>query len=105
MENKRQGQRIKKHIKSEVTDTNTVTFSTTQNISPGGIFISTPDPLKIGSEVEMSLYFPGEEAIKLKGIVRWTNENDLPDRKCGMGIEFVNTPGSEIAQLAKKIDH
>ncbi len=103
MENKRRATRANKKVKSEVADSQSLTFSTSQNISQGGIFISTPDPLTIGSEVSLSLYIPGEDPVKLKGVVRWTNENESPEKSCGMGIEFIESNEEAISTLKKYI--
>ena len=44
----------------------------TTNISKGGTFISTNEPLDVGTEFAFKLDVPGvEEVLSLKGIVRW----------------------------------
>lgn len=105
MENKRKDERVPASIKSEVHDEKIMTFSTTQNISHGGLFISTPEPLEIGSQIDLSLYIPGENPVTLKGVVRWTNEKEEGSAapKCGMGIEFIDTDDTTISTLKKSI--
>jgi Tfp pilus assembly protein PilZ len=90
MNEKRKHTRIVKKIKSEVHSPNGMTFSTSQDLSYGGIFISTPEPVKIGSEIQLSIITPNEQNINIKGIVRWLSEGDGKDTKCGMGIEFID---------------
>jgi len=68
-------------------------FEYTQNISKGGIFIGTTQPLPVGTNVVMRFTPPGaEEEIYVEGRVTWVNawhpdgENPNP----GMGIQFRN---------------
>lgn len=68
-------------------------FEYTQNISRGGIFIETLQPLPVGTNVVMRFTPPGEEGeIYVEGRVAWVNavrsgeENTNP----GMGIQFKN---------------
>jgi type IV pilus assembly protein PilZ len=67
-------------------------YEYTSNISNGGIFIETTDPLPVGTEVEMRFQPPGmDEVLEIAGTVVWVNpyrdasdENPNP----GMGIQF-----------------
>ncbi|MBN2041982.1 MAG: PilZ domain-containing protein [Spirochaetes bacterium] len=89
MNEKRQSPRIEKKFKSEVHSQDGMTFSTTIDMSSGGIFISTPEPVEIGSEVNLSIKLSNKEEIEIKGIVRWMDESEMKHGKAGMGIEFV----------------
>lgn len=89
MDEKRKSPRVEKKLKSEVHSLEGMTFSTSMDISTGGIFISTPEPVQIGSEVKLSVKLPDKEEFEVKGIVRWMAENDSKHGKSGMGIEFV----------------
>ncbi|NCU32098.1 MAG: PilZ domain-containing protein, partial [Candidatus Moranbacteria bacterium] len=51
---KRKEERVKKEIKSEVVSEELISRSSTVDLSRGGIFISTPEPLKSGSEVTLT---------------------------------------------------
>ncbi|MFA5517986.1 MAG: PilZ domain-containing protein [Spirochaetota bacterium] len=98
---KRKEERVKKQIKSEVISEELISYSSTVDLSSGGIFISTPEPLKSGSEVKLSINSPEGENIEVKGLVRWLREDEVEDGKSGMGIEFINL--SEIDK--KKIEN
>jgi len=100
MSYKRKSERIKKGIKSEVFAEEHVTFSSTVDLSKGGIFISTPEPLAIGSEVSMSIHMPGHGELEVKGIVKWVRTDESESEKAGMGIEFMNVD----SDLKKKLD-
>ncbi len=102
MQEKRKHPRIKKKLKFEVFSEEGLIFSTTSDLSGGGIFITTPDPVKVGSEIRLALKLPGEEDIEIKGIVRWLNEGNLKIKETGMGIEFIGLT-DEQKSIIKKI--
>ena len=53
-----------------------------KDISLGGMFIETPEPLPFKAELVVHVTLPGQKApFALPGIVRWT-------RSDGMGIQF-----------------
>jgi|APIni6443716594_1056825.scaffolds.fasta_scaffold1211971_2 uncharacterized protein (TIGR02266 family) len=100
MPDKRKSERIRKGIKSEVIADEHVSFSSSVDLSKGGIFISTPEPLSNGSEVNMSIHMPGHGEIEIKGVVKWVRTDEIGSEKAGMGIEFVNVS----SDLKKKLD-
>jgi uncharacterized protein (TIGR02266 family) len=104
MKEKRKHSRVPKKIKSEVHSNDGMTFSTSEDLSYGGIFISTPEPVEIGSEIQLSISTPDEENIEIKGIVRWMSEGDGKDSKCGMGIEFIDINFSKESKLKNVIE-
>ncbi|MCH2108189.1 MAG: PilZ domain-containing protein [Polyangiaceae bacterium] len=53
----------------------------TVDISVGGLFVESPEPLEIGTQVVVSLSLPGVDSAKLPGFVRWVKPN-------GWGIQF-----------------
>ena len=59
----------------------------TENISEGGIFVSTLSPPAIGDEVELAVAVEGSEAIPVKGIVRW-HRTDSDGNPTGCGVQF-----------------
>jgi uncharacterized protein (TIGR02266 family) len=90
MQEKRKFERIAKKLKSEVLSDQGFTFSKIVDISKGGLFISTPEPLREGSHINLSLQIPSGEAIELKGIVKWIRQDEIPGERAGMGIEFID---------------
>ena len=102
---KRKHSRIAKKIKSEVHSEEIMTYSTTQNLSQGGIFITTPEPLQIGTQIELSLNFPDDDPIDVKGIVRWHRDEVGDDIKAGMGIEFIEIAEGKIDTIKKNISN
>ncbi|HSV95748.1 MAG TPA: TIGR02266 family protein [Spirochaetota bacterium] len=101
MEEKRKHLRVQKRIKSEVRSDQGITLSATFDMSHGGLFITTPEPMGEGSEVELSLYIPGEEPVNMKGTIRWKREDESDQIKAGMGIEFIDASDETIKKLKK----
>lgn len=104
MQEKREHQRVDKKMKSEVHSADGVTFSTTMDMSRGGIFISTPEPVKDGSEIDLSIYIPGDHPVNIKGIVRWMNEEPVKGDRAGMGIEFVDVSDKDIGKIKEAMN-
>ena len=104
MENNRKHERIKKDLKSEVHTNDSMTYSTTRDISHGGIYISTPEPIEAGSIIDLSLYIQGEEPINIKGVVRWARDSEDNEKRSGMGIEFIDASKDQIDLIKKNID-
>lgn len=68
-----------------------------ENISEGGVFVSTIAPPNVGDSVELNLESEGGKAIAVKGIVRW--HRILPDESVsGCGIQFIDL--SDEAKVA-----
>ena len=103
MDEKRKFARVAKKIKSEVHTDDGMTFSSSGDMSKGGIFITTPEPLEIGSEVSLSLKLSNEKSVDIKGVVRWVKDDD-GDHKCGMGIEFLEVKDGDISEINSVID-
>jgi uncharacterized protein (TIGR02266 family) len=100
MSEKRKSERVKKWIKSEVHSDEHVSFSSSVDLSRGGIFISTPEPLNNGSEVNLSIHIPGHGELEVKGVVKWIRSEETSSNKAGMGIEFVGMS----SDFKKKLD-
>ncbi len=71
-----------------------------EDISTGGLFISTFDILSVGTKLNINFNLPPNgPVLSLNGEVRWIREyNDaIPDMEPGMGVQF-----DGIAQESKK---
>lgn len=72
------------------------------NLSRGGLFVSTPDPEPVGSELTLTLQVPGRDApVSLRARVRWTRLRDNEEGSAGMGLSFADID----AVLGAHIDH
>lgn len=72
------------------------------NISRGGLFIRTENPLPIQTEVDLSFHLPDENAtIQARGRVVWNY--DVPRNSfhvvSGMGIKFIDLSAEQRARL------
>jgi uncharacterized protein (TIGR02266 family) len=103
MENKRQTDRKPAKVKAEVHSESAMTYSSSVDLGDGGIFISTPEPLKEGSELSLSLSIGGSDPVELKGIVRWIREDGDDSKRAGMGIEFLGATKDQIEAIKKVI--
>jgi len=64
------------------------------NLSRGGLFVCTAEPLAVGDRVTLSLQIHDHpDALQIDGVVRWTRESDDPDGPCGMGVSFEDVDG------------
>jgi len=61
------------------------------NISQGGLFIQTSNPLNEGTSVRMIFSLPGIPLLfDLNGKVRWIQDGSEKGQEPGMGIEFIH---------------
>ena len=59
------------------------------NLSRGGLFVPSDDPLPPDSELTLQLSIPGEtEPVSLTAKVRWVREFDAEQGPAGMGVKF-----------------
>ena len=72
-------------------------LSFSKNISLGGMFLCTPDPLEPGSKVK--LIFPVEEyyQAEVMAVVVWVNSS-LKVGRIGMGVQFMSPLSSDLKE-------
>lgn len=63
-----------------------------EDVSTGGLFISTYDTRELGSVMNLNFTLPGGHLISVDGVVRWVREYNetTPDISPGMGVQFEN---------------
>jgi uncharacterized protein (TIGR02266 family) len=98
MDEKRIQTRIKKKLKAEVHTNDGMTYSSTADISSGGIFISTPDPLNQDEEVTLSIRVSEDEWLDIKGAIKW-NRDESDDTVAGMGIQFKDLSSNDKEKI------
>lgn len=72
------------------------------NLSKGGLFIETPTPLPLNSEIFLRLTLPDVDAVvETKGRVIWTYDVRKGTARVlpGMGIKLIDTSAQHRAQL------
>ena len=78
----------------------------TKNISRGGTFIRTSNPLSIGTEFMFHLVVPSLEPLSIRGKVQWAvaEENATEDQEPGMGIGFVYESEADRDRIASTVE-
>ena len=71
----------------------------TQDISRGGLFVSTYHLLPVGSQLNLRFELPNGAQIEVLGQVRWVLDPDS-DARPGIGIEFVDPSPEVVASIA-----
>src|SRR5262245_46233663 len=76
------------------------------NLSRGGLFVNTRNPLPLGSAVRLMVNLPGESfPYELAGrVVRVESVDNSANVAPGMGIEFVDVDGKVREELAAFVD-
>lgn len=72
-----------------------------ENLSEGGVFISTYDHLPIGTQMDLTISLPDRPAIRAQGTVRWVREYHkfTEDVSPGVGVQFANLSESDQAAI------
>ena len=101
----REEQRIKKTLSLSYKDQESFISAYTSNISKGGLFIKTNNPLPEGESFILKLKLPGlVEALKINCVVVWVNKDESrSDMPVGMGLRFVDMDKNERLMLDKYI--
>ncbi|MCA3016773.1 MAG: TIGR02266 family protein [Myxococcaceae bacterium] len=76
------------------------------NISKGGIFINTRNPLSVGSVVRLIISLPDAAfPFDLTGrVIRVHPHDPQTDQMSGMGIEFIDVDADKQARLERFVD-
>jgi type IV pilus assembly protein PilZ len=86
----RSGERSPIELKVEYERMNTFFYDYTRNISRGGTFVQTDEPLAIGTRFLFRMFVPGlREPLRLEGEVRWIRPPGDPAGAPGMGLQFI----------------
>ena len=86
--------RVSKTLSVSYKDKNSFLKAYTKNISSGGIFVSTGNPLPIGESLSLQLQLPDlEEPLKIECTVAWNNRDE--SKPVGMGLKFNNMSESD----------
>jgi len=88
----RKSDRLKMEAKITLRSQTNFFVGFSENISEGGIFISTQSPPDVGDSLEVDIpLIDGSQTITIKGIVRWHRfmANGNPS---GCGVQFLDMP-------------
>src|SRR5215471_9091931 len=71
------------------------------DISSGGVFVATYRRVAIGTKVLLGLEMPNGQVVEVRGIVRWSREQDDGVERPGLGVEFTDVSDSALAAIAE----
>jgi Tfp pilus assembly protein PilZ len=80
---------------------------TCANVSRGGAFVRTAEPLTPGRRVLLEFELPGGQPLEAIGRVAWTRRVLAPlerDSEAGIGIEFLGGPSEQFSVLEDLIE-
>ncbi|MBW2063887.1 MAG: TIGR02266 family protein [Deltaproteobacteria bacterium] len=98
--------RISKSLSLSFKDRDTFISAYSGNISSGGVFIVTKNPLKVGEEFLLKLQLPDLKApLQIRCRVSWTRQQEeaTKERPPGMGVKFVEMSQSDTKILKEYI--
>jgi type IV pilus assembly protein PilZ len=100
-DNKRRATRLHHEIPVAYRSVGSFLTDWATNISQGGLFINTRNPLAVGTEVRILIQLPGEsEAAALDGrVTRVTAYDNQQNMVPGMGVEFTALEPTRRAEL------
>jgi len=86
---RRRDERVGAVVQLEYRSASHLLVSYCTNLSRGGLFVPSPDPLPPGARLSLSLTVPGDSApIELQAEVRWVRQFDALEGPAGMGLAF-----------------
>ena len=77
------------------------------NVSRGGAFVKTTEPLDPGRRLLVEVHLPGGAPLEAIGRVAWTKRVMMPharDAESGIGIEFIGAASEQFSALEDYID-
>ena len=80
---------------------------TCANVSRGGAFVKTTEPLDPGRRLLVEVHLPSGEPVEAIGRVAWTKRIMTPHTReveSGIGIEFIGGSADQFAALERYID-
>lgn len=104
---RRESERAAVELPIEYERLNALLSDYTHNISRGGTFIRTEEPLALGTVISFTIMAPQlGDPIILRGAVRWvvTAEDSGAERPAGMGIAFVFDSPDHRAAVEGRLD-
>jgi type IV pilus assembly protein PilZ len=69
------------------------------NLSKGGIFVETNEPLEVGERVSLAFEVPGAGKLEVDGAVAWVRSGDQDGLPDGMGVQFDTLDGKYGARI------
>ena len=88
----RKNQRLRMEAKITLRSQTNFFMGFSENISEGGIFISTESPPSVGDLLEVDIpMIDGSQTVTIKGVVRWHRIMENGEAS-GCGVQFTDVP-------------
>ena len=98
-ENRRKSEpRVMTRILVDYESKDTFLFDYSRDLSSGGVYIETDNPLSEGQTLNLRFSLPGvDKVFNVEGRVAWTNPPKARKKSVGpgMGVEFVDLEGPD----------
>jgi uncharacterized protein (TIGR02266 family) len=102
----RTSERVELQVEIGIDDHTTFYVGVTQNLSSGGVFISTPRLCLPGTKLALTFVMPEDRPFFVRGVVRWVrdaHEVSAGDAGIGMGVQFVGLTERDQAVIAEYV--
>lgn len=91
----RQHRRVDLHVEITLESESNFYAGVSNNVSEGGVFISTLASPPVGAMVTLSLGLPGAGRFALAGVVRWVRDDEVCHGSLpGCGIQWLELPAA-----------
>jgi uncharacterized protein (TIGR02266 family) len=98
----RQSPRVDYEVSVDLESENQFFTGFVRNISNGGLFLTAPKPLPIGTKLVVRFTIPTlKDPVTATAEVRWARAGrmDAPDTPAGMGVQFLNLSPAVAAAI------
>lgn len=99
VEQRAAGRRVRVEVDVGVLSASNFYAGVAADVSPGGVFVSTTEPLPEGTEVELYFTLDGGRTLHAEGAVRWTRSKN-GDQPPGMGVAFTTLSDDDRRLIA-----
>lgn len=103
---RRQDQRVHKTLELQFKSKEELVKACSENVSSGGIFMDTEEPLLQGERFMLNLFLPNDpEPLKIECEVSWDRRvtEDPKMRPLGMGVRFVEISHDDLRKLKEEL--
>jgi uncharacterized protein (TIGR02266 family) len=90
-------------VEVRLEDDGSTISGSTENLSAGGLFISTAGEFELGTLLHVSCTLPDGRVVRADGLVSWMRSQES-DVDPGIGVEFLAL-SDEDRQLLERLDH
>ncbi len=104
----RKDERVKESLSLKFKDHRAFLKACTENVSRGGLFIRTANPLEVGQRFPLELQIPGiQEPLQTTCQVVWTRKQgeETKDKPAGMGVKFSEMSKKDAQALRQYLEN